>query len=56
MGANTNSGTPQPSVWAPGVRSCYGNGWRQLWKYFLELFLILIIGIIISLPFTLFQN
>ena len=35
---------------APGVFSAYGNGWRQLWKYFLELFLILIIVFIISIP------
>jgi len=36
---------------APGVGSAYKNGWRQLfWKYFLGLFLILIIGFIISIP------
>lgn len=34
----------------PGVSSSYGNGWRQLWKYFLELFLIIIISGLISLP------
>jgi uncharacterized membrane protein len=34
----------------PGVGSAYGNGWRQLWKYFLELFLIGIIGFIIGIP------
>ena len=56
MGTNIDSDTPQPSVWAPRVGSCYGNGWRQLWKYFLELFLILIIGIVISLPFSFFQD
>ena len=33
-----------------GVGSAYRNGWRQLWKYFLELFLISIIGFIISIP------
>jgi len=27
----------------PGVLSSYGNGWHQLWKYFLELLLITII-------------
>jgi hypothetical protein len=32
------------------VSSSYGNGWRQLWKYFLELFLIGIIGFIIGIP------
>ena len=35
---------------APGVGSAYGNGWRQLWKYFLELFLIGIIGYVIGIP------
>ena len=34
----------------PGVGSSYGNGWRQLWKYFLELFLILIISWVLGLP------
>jgi len=34
----------------PGVGSSYGNGWRQLWKYFLELFLIFIIVLVISIP------
>lgn len=41
----------QPSVvLVPGVGSSYSNGWRQLWKYFLELFLIIIISILIALP------
>ncbi|MBA7527576.1 hypothetical protein ES705_19752 [subsurface metagenome] len=40
----------QPSVvLVPGVGSSYGNGWRQLWKYFLELFLIGILGAIIGI-------
>ncbi len=34
----------------PNVLSSYGNGWRQLWKYFLELLLITIIAGLISLP------
>jgi uncharacterized membrane protein len=33
-----------------GVGSAYGNGWRQLWKYFLELFLIGLIAFLIGLP------
>ncbi len=37
-------------VLVPGVISSYGNGWRQLWKYFLELFLIGIIGFLIGIP------
>jgi uncharacterized membrane protein len=34
----------------PGVGSAYGNGWRQLWKNFLELFLIGIIALIVGIP------
>ena len=32
------------------VGSSYRNGWRQLWKNFLELFLILIVSFVISIP------
>ena len=35
---------------APGVGSAYKNGWRQLWKYFIALFVIGLIGCIISIP------
>ncbi len=28
---------------SPGVFECYGHGWRQLWKNFLELFVIFLI-------------
>jgi len=34
----------------PGVGSSYSNGWRQLWKYFLALLLIGILGAIIDVP------
>ena len=34
----------------PGVGSAYKNGWRQLWKYFIALFVIGLIGCIISIP------
>ena len=37
-------------VLAPGVGSSYGRGWQQLWKYFLELLLIGIIGFVILIP------
>ena len=37
-------------VLLPGVSSSYGNGWGKLWKYFLELFLIGIIGLVIGIP------
>ena len=33
-----------------GVFSSYGHGWRQLWKHFLELFLIGLIGFAIGIP------
>jgi uncharacterized membrane protein len=38
------------TVIKPGVRASYGNGWRKLWKNFLELFLILIISFVIGIP------
>ncbi|MFC2072106.1 hypothetical protein ACFLUU_05275 [Chloroflexota bacterium] len=34
----------------PGVGASYRNGWRQMRKYFLELFLIGIIGFVIGIP------
>lgn len=46
-----NSNVSQNSVvLAPGVSSSYGNAWRQLWKYFLELLLIGIIAFFIGVP------
>jgi len=39
----------------PGVFSAYGNGWNKLWKYFLELFLVGVIGYIISIPVGMFS-
>lgn len=42
--------TASPITFSPEVGSSYGNGWRQLWKYFLELFLIGLIAWVISLP------
>lgn len=33
-----------------GGLSSYGHGWRQLWKYFVELFLIGLIGFAIGIP------
>ncbi|MFC1864391.1 DUF975 family protein [Chloroflexota bacterium] len=43
-------------VLLPTVGSSYGNGWRQLWKYFLELFLIGIIALVIGLPSAIDQG
>lgn len=46
-----NERTVQSSVgWSPGVGSSYANGWGKLWKYFLELFLIGLVGVIIGVP------
>ncbi|MFC2003704.1 hypothetical protein ACFLV4_07190 [Chloroflexota bacterium] len=42
--------TQSSTVLTPTVGASYGNGWRQIWKYFLELFLIGIIGLVISIP------
>jgi len=39
----------------PGVGSSYSNGWKQLKKYFLELLLITVIGIVIGTPLGLFR-
>jgi uncharacterized membrane protein len=44
------SSTPIPVGLVPEIGSCYKHGWNQLWKYFLELFLILIVTIIIQVP------
>ena len=49
----TGGNASEPTVvLVPGVSSSYGNGWNKLWKFFLELFLIFIIEIVISLPFS----
>jgi uncharacterized membrane protein len=42
-------------AWAPRVGSSYSNGWQQFKKYFLELLLITVIGIVIGAPFGLFR-
>ena len=39
----------------PGVGSSYSNGWKQLKKYFLELLLITVIGIVIGTPLGLLR-
>lgn len=38
------------TVPAPEMGACYGHGWQQLWKYFLELLLISIIAFVIGIP------
>jgi len=52
MGQDKEHATQNSVVLVPTVGSCYRNGWRQLWKNVLELFLILIISFVISLPFA----
>ncbi len=34
----------------PGAGAAYGHGWRQMWKYFLELLLITIVSFLLSIP------
>ncbi len=34
----------------PTVGSCYKNGWLKMWKYILELLLIIILAIVVSIP------
>jgi len=50
MGEANKQAASNSAVLVPAVGSCYGHGWRQLWKYFLELFLIGTIGFIIGIP------
>lgn len=40
----------EPVTLVPSVGSSYGNGWRRLQDYFLELFLIIVIGFIVAIP------
>ena len=42
--------TQSSPVLVPTVEASYRNGWRQMRKYFLELFLIGIIAVVIGLP------
>lgn len=36
----------------PTAGSCYSHGWGRMWKYFLELLLIIIVLIVASIPVT----
>lgn len=47
---NKGSAPQSSAVLVPGVGSSYKNGWNQLWKYFLELFLIFIVTLILQAP------
>lgn len=50
MSQNSERMGQNSPVIEPDVGSCYKNGWRQLWKYILELLLIIIISFVISIP------
>ncbi|MFC1712800.1 PP2C family protein-serine/threonine phosphatase [Candidatus Poribacteria bacterium] len=43
MGLSTENAIQGPSVWPPKALACYRNGWRQMWKYILELLLVVAI-------------
>ena len=55
MGEESSQPIQSSNGLAPRVRSSYKNGWRQLKKYFLELLLITVIGIVIGVPFGIFR-
>ncbi|MFC1943855.1 hypothetical protein ACFLWO_04710 [Chloroflexota bacterium] len=42
--------TQSSNILTPTVGASYRNGWRQIRKYFLELFLIGLIGLVITIP------
>ena len=50
MAQNNANVTQNFTVLTPTVGSSYRNGWRQMWKHFLMLFLIGIIGLIFTIP------
>jgi uncharacterized membrane protein len=43
----------QTTSYPPTIGDSYGNGWKQLWKYFLELLLIGIVSFLLGLPMSL---
>ena len=44
---------PVMTSYPPTIGDSYGNGWKQLWKFFLELFLIGIVFFLFSIPMSL---
>lgn len=50
MNSNHEDNSNKSPIIEPYVTSSYGHGWRQMWKYFLELLAISIISFIISIP------
>ncbi len=55
MGEGNEAGLGSSVKWGPRVGSSYSNGWGQLKKCFLELLLIMVIGIVIGVPLGLFR-
>ena len=55
MSEGSESAASSPVALVPGVGSSYSNGWQQLKKYFLELLLITVVGILIGVPVALFR-
>ncbi len=50
MDQNSLQPTGESPVILPNVGACYGHGWKQMWKYILELLLISILSFLISIP------
>jgi uncharacterized membrane protein len=49
-GQNENTTSEKSALSDPGALDCYGIGWRQMKKYFLELLLIMILSFLLSIP------
>jgi len=50
MTQEKTNGAQSSAVFAPTVGASYSNGWRQMWRYFLELFLIGLLALVIGIP------
>ncbi|MGB5872693.1 MAG: glycerophosphoryl diester phosphodiesterase membrane domain-containing protein [Bacteroidota bacterium] len=55
MAQESESAIQKPPV-RPTARSCYAHGWRQMWKYVLELLLITGVSILLSLPYAFLKD
>jgi uncharacterized membrane protein len=50
MNEHTEQPTGKSPLIFPNVGSCYSHGWKQMWKYFPESLLILLLAFVISIP------
>jgi uncharacterized membrane protein len=50
MNQDNEQTVEQNLVVYPEVGSAYGHGWTQMWKYILELLLIMIVAFLLSIP------